>query len=118
MIDWCIWSPSEAIAKAVVEASGRNLLDEDGNWILAGSGHALDPSIPVTVKGDESRLEPGWFANLRVTNGEDITPLLVAAEVYGIAIKHPATPRRVWAEHVPAIEPVEPSAPLMDLTHV
>lgn len=118
MIDWCIWAPSEAIAKQVVQASGRNLIDDDGNWIVAGSGHALDAGILVTVKGKEPTLEPGWFANLRITNDEDITPLLVAAAAYGIAIKHPATPRRVWAEPVPMAEQPAPPAPLMDLTHI
>lgn len=97
MIDWCIWAPSEAIAKAVVTQSGRKLLDEDGNWVLAGLGHALDPGIQIVMKTDETLLEPGWFANLRITDDEDITSLLTAAAAYGVEIKHPATPRRVWA---------------------
>lgn len=97
MIDWCIWSPDEATAKQVVRASGRKLLGEDGNWILSGDGHALDPGIPIVMKDDETRLEPGWFANLRITDDEDIAPLLDAAAAYGIEIKHPVTPRRVWA---------------------
>jgi hypothetical protein len=97
MIDWCIWAPTEAIAKAVVLRSGRKLLDEDGSWILAGPGHAIDVNIPIVVESDAAPLEPGWFANLRITNGEDIEPLLVAAAAAGVQIKHPVTPRRVWA---------------------
>jgi hypothetical protein len=107
MIDWCIKAPDEATAKAVVRASGRRLLDEAGNWILAGENHALDPgigieSVPAAI-GAHGRvtspavLEPGWFANLRITDGEDITPLLSAAAGAGVEVKHPATPRRVWA---------------------
>jgi hypothetical protein len=97
MIDWCIRAPSEAVAKAVVRASGRNLLDDDGNWILAGEGHALDPNILIVSNPVTGALEPGWFANLRITNGEDIEPLLMAASASGVEIKHPVTPRRVWA---------------------
>lgn len=118
MIDWCIWAPSETVAKTVVRASGRNLLDDLDAWIVTGSGHALDPGITIVADEETGALEPGWFANLRITNGEDIAPLLEAAAGYGIAIKHPVTPQRVWAEHVLAIGPVEPPAPLLDLTHV
>jgi hypothetical protein len=97
MIDWYVWAPTEAIAKAVVAQSGRKLLDEENNWILAGPGHALDPGILIASRDDPETLEPGWFANLRITNGEDISELLHAAEAYGVTVKHPVTPHRVWA---------------------
>jgi hypothetical protein len=97
VIDWFIWAPSEAVAKSVVRASGRALLDEDGNWIVGGPGHALDPDVKIPLKTDPAQFEPGWFANLRITNGEDIAALLEAAAAYGVTVKNPATPRRMWA---------------------
>lgn len=107
--DFYLKAPDEASAKAAALASGRDLLDEDGEWITASHRHAVLPDVHVwetpPVVDDAGELvsagvrEAGWFANLRIRTEHvaDFAPLIEAAAAHGVEIRRPVTPEVVWA---------------------
>ena len=92
-----LWAPNEAAAKAAALACGRRLISAAGHWVVASNHHAFDPGVsviatPAQYDSDGNLVTStvyaeGWFANLRLREGDEVEGLLsLAAGEYDVRL--------------------------------